>query len=84
MSEYDPLVKFEVDHRVDARGLVCPEPLMLLQQVVSKAHSGERVLLLATDQTTERDVVHFCHFLGHTLKEQLTEGELYFFVVEKH
>ena len=57
--------------------------MMLLQQAVSKADSAESILLLATDPTTEQDVVHFCHFLGHVLKEQLHEDALYFFVIEK-
>ncbi len=58
---------------VDARGLKCPEPVMLLHAAIRRALTGEVVHLLATDPSTQRDVVKFCQFLGHEL-ERSTEN----------
>lgn len=55
------------DYLVDARGLYCPEPVMLLHNAVRDTQPGQRITLLATDPSTRRDVPKFCQFLGHEL-----------------
>lgn len=55
------------DYVVDARGLYCPEPVMMLHNAVRDTVPGQRITLLATDPSTRRDVPRFCQFLGHTL-----------------
>lgn len=52
---------------LDARGLRCPEPVMLLHKAMADLSRGERLLVLATDPSTQRDVPQFCRFLGHEL-----------------
>lgn len=59
---------------IDASGLICPEPLMLLHGAVRDAKVGEVVKLISTDAATSRDVRQFCEFLGHELLAQ-EEGE---------
>ena len=58
------------DHTLDATGLVCPEPVMLLHNKIRDIANGETLLVLATDPSTERDIPKFCDFLGHALLEQ--------------
>lgn len=68
---------------LDARGLLCPEPVMMLHNRVRDLAPGEQLEVLATDPSTERDVPRFCQFLGHTLLEsEATEG-LYRFLIRK-
>jgi tRNA 2-thiouridine synthesizing protein A len=55
------------DHQLDASGLYCPEPVMLLHNKIRDMAVGELLELLATDPSTTRDVPKFCHFLGHEL-----------------
>jgi tRNA 2-thiouridine synthesizing protein A len=52
---------------LDARGLLCPEPVMLLHGRVRALQSGEVLTVLATDPSTQRDIARFCEFLGHAL-----------------
>lgn len=52
---------------LDARGLRCPEPVMLLHKAVAELEEGECLTVLATDPTTLRDIPQFCRFLGHEL-----------------
>ena len=54
---------------LDARGLFCPEPVMLLHNKIRDIDAGELLMLTATDPSTTRDVPKFCHFLGHELIE---------------
>ena len=58
------------DHVLDATGLFCPEPVMLLHNKIREMATGETVRVLATDPSTTRDIPKFCHFLGHELLAQ--------------
>ncbi len=63
------------DRLLDARGLYCPEPVMLLHSAIKDMGAGDTVLVLATDPSTQRDIPKFCGFLGHVLmsSEQLND-----------
>jgi tRNA 2-thiouridine synthesizing protein A len=63
----------EVKHELDARGLLCPEPVMMLHKVMRQLQSGELLAVYATDPSTQRDVPKFCQFLGHTLVASKTK-----------
>ena len=71
------------DHILDANGLYCPEPVMLLHNKIRDIAVGETVQLLATDPSTERDIPRFCHFLGHELLEQEVSGGSYRYLLRK-
>ncbi len=58
------------DHILDATGLYCPEPVMLLHNRIRDIAAGETLQVLATDPSTERDIPRFCLFLGHELLDQ--------------
>ena len=58
------------DHILDATGLYCPEPVMLLHNKIRDMADGEVLQVLATDPSTERDIPKFCRYLGHELLEQ--------------
>tara|TARA_Y100000746_G_C15106202_1_gene286451 strand:+ start:233 stop:469 length:237 start_codon:yes stop_codon:yes gene_type:complete len=69
---------------IDAKGLKCPEPIMLLHKAIRESNSGDLIYLTATDKSTERDVDKFCQFLGHGLvKKEITKESLYFVVQKK-
>jgi tRNA 2-thiouridine synthesizing protein A len=69
---------------IDAKGLKCPEPIMLLHKAIRDSNSGDLIHLTTTDRSTERDVSKFCEFLGHGLiKKEITEESLYFVVQKK-
>ncbi len=68
---------------VDARGLVCPMPLIKLRQAFMVLEVGDSVRLLATDPQAVADVNEFCLAGGHDLVEQREEAGLYSFVVTK-
>lgn len=71
------------DHAIDAVGLECPEPLMILRNKVRGMAVGETVSVVATDPSTVRDFTNFCRFMGHELAESSSDGDRYRFVVRK-
>ena len=68
---------------IDATGLKCPEPIMLLHKAIRESDDGDFIEMNATDPRTERDVDKFCEFLGHKLLEKKITNENLYFVVQK-
>ena len=72
-----------VHQLLDASGLVCPEPVMLLHKAVRDLCAGQVLKMLATDPSTQRDVPKFCQFLGHELLEQEEDSGEYRYWIRK-
>jgi tRNA 2-thiouridine synthesizing protein A len=58
----------------DARGLLCPLPVIRLARRVEDLPAGATVLLLADDPAAEEDVRLWCRGHGHDLVEVAREG----------
>lgn len=72
-----------IDKSLDASGLLCPEPVMMLHKVMREAENGNVIEVIATDPSTQRDIPKFCLFLGHELITQKATETHYFFYIRK-
>lgn len=72
-----------VEHLLDASGLFCPEPVMLLHKKIREIAAGERVVVIATDPSTTRDIPKFCVFLGHELLSSSADGTTFRYCIRK-
>lgn len=52
---------------IDARGLLCPLPVLRLRKVLLAQPEGARVRLIATDSMAQVDVPHYCGVAGHVM-----------------
>ncbi|WP_166255432.1 sulfurtransferase TusA [Marinobacter salicampi] len=69
------------DLELDARGLFCPEPVMMLHNRITEVPEGRVLRVSATDPSTTRDILRFCDFLGHELvAQQHTETEYVYYI----
>lgn len=57
----------DIQHYLDTKGLICPEPVMMLHKVIRKAEGGDVIEIFATDPASSRDIPNFCRHLGHEL-----------------
>lgn len=57
---------------VDARGLMCPMPLLRLRLALNRLKSGDRLTIYADDPTFEYEFATFCKWSSIT---QLTKKE---------
>ena len=53
---------------IDATGLACPLPIILLSQQISEMAVGERLTLLADDPAAIFDVPAWCRMTGNSLE----------------
>jgi tRNA 2-thiouridine synthesizing protein A len=72
-----------IHHQLDACGLLCPEPMMLLHNKVRDVPVGEVIEVIATDPSTQRDIPKFCTFLGHELLSWEQREQQYYFYIRK-
>lgn len=69
---------------LDARGLLCPLPVLKIRKRLQSVAPGERLLVIADDPAALVDVPHFCAEQGHALVEQTeAEGGGFVFIVER-
>lgn len=60
----------QFDRCIDALGLLCPEPLMVVRNLVREMQVGQVLHVLADDPSTKRDFANFCRFMGHEMLAQ--------------
>lgn len=75
--------KIEVAIEVDASGLRCPEPLMLVRNQMMDMQSGEVIKVVATDPSTSWDFPNFCKFLKHEMVLSKTDVTPYLYWIRK-
>jgi len=75
--------QYEIAVTLDATGLLCPEPVMMLHNTVRDVNSGEVIKVIATDPSTTRDIPKFCSFLGHELLDQEQSEKQYWYWIRK-
>ena len=73
----------QVDAELDASGLFCPEPVMMLHTKVRELAAGAVLKVIATDPSTQRDIPKFCLFLEHQLLENREEDGTYVYWIRK-
>ncbi len=83
MSETEPNSAVQVDAQLDASGLFCPEPVMMLHNKIRDMATGEVLEVIATDPSTTRDVPKFCIFLGHELLEKSQDEQQFRYLIRK-
>lgn len=79
----DTTQSLAVDAVLDATGLNCPEPVMMLHQKVRDLPAGGLLKVIATDPSTTRDIPKFCVFLGHELVDKQSENGSYLYWIRK-
>jgi tRNA 2-thiouridine synthesizing protein A len=68
---------------VDARGLLCPLPVLRLAKAFRAQPPGSVARLLATDPAAVEDVEVFCRERGHELLESRQDAGVFSFLVRK-
>jgi TusA-related sulfurtransferase len=73
----------QTTHRLDARGLACPMPIVKTAQAIAGLVSGELLEVLATDPGSTKDFVAWARTTGHELVEQSQEDGVFRFLLRR-
>lgn len=71
------------DHILDARGLLCPLPVLKARKRLSALPSGAELRVLADDPAAVIDIPHFCNEQGHKLLETSEQDGATLYIIQK-
>jgi len=73
-------------HSLDCRRLLCPLPVIRLQDKVKQLPSGSQIEVTCTDPGTQHDIPTWCRLYGHKVlsieHKEIDEDEEIYFLVE--
>ena len=73
----------EVVVELDARRLLCPMPVIKLQNCIAQQAVGTRVEITCTDPGALNDIPAWCRINGHSIISSLERDDEYIILVEK-
>jgi len=68
---------------LDAKGLLCPLPVLKARKALKAMGDGGTLEVLATDPGAVKDFAAFCRTTGHQLVESTAEAGVFRFVIRK-
>ena len=71
------------NYQLDAIGLRCPEPVMMVRLKIREMQINETLLVTADDHSTTRDIPSFCRFMGHELVDFQSSKSPYQYIIKK-
>ena len=66
---------------VDARRLLCPMPVIRVQDAIEKLHPGDTVIAFCTDPGALNDIPAWCRINGHEVIGSREQDDEYIVVV---
>ena len=83
MDDTAPSAPPEIAHELDARGLLCPLPVLKARKRMKPLAEGDVMAVLADDPAAIVDVPHFCAEAGHTLLGMTEEDGAQRYLIRK-
>ncbi len=71
------------DGELDARGLLCPLPILKTRFALNPLAAGEVLKVISTDRGSLRDMEAFARQTGNRLLQSVEQGDEYVFYLEK-
>lgn len=73
----------QIKTELDAIGLRCPEPVMMVRKQVRAINDGDVLIVHTDDPASVRDIPSFCRFMGHQLLAHQSDTSPFVFVIKK-
>ncbi len=77
------MAQIQVDQTLDARGLLCPMPVVKTAKAIKELEPGQLLKLMATDRGSITDIPAWCESTDNELVEWHEEGDFIVFLVRK-
>jgi tRNA 2-thiouridine synthesizing protein A len=63
------------EHHLDARGLICPLPVLKARKILLNLPIGDTLRVLVTDKSAPKDFQLFCAESGYALQSVQEQGD---------
>ncbi len=74
---------YQVDKFVDAKGQMCPMPVLMLAKAFKDLTPGQIAAISATDPGSQADIPAWAEKTGNTLLGKVVEGDTFTYYVKK-
>jgi tRNA 2-thiouridine synthesizing protein A len=74
---------YQVDTIVDAKGQMCPMPVLMLAKAFKNLAPGQILAISATDPGSQADIPAWAEKTGNTLLEKVVEDGVFTYYVQK-
>lgn len=71
------------DHHLDAKGTLCPIPVIKAKKLLAKMSNGQKLLIETTDPVAQIDIPHMCQQFGFKLLVTAEVAGGHSFLVQK-
>jgi tRNA 2-thiouridine synthesizing protein A len=83
-SLFEGRLLMEIHKEVDARGLICPLPILRAKKALADMQSGQILKVLATDPGSQRDFAAFSKQTGNEIVESsTTQDKTFIFLMRR-
>ena len=72
------------DHHLDATQLLCPLPVIRVQDQITSLNDGDLLTVTCTDPGTLNDIPAWCRIHGHEVIDSRTKGRKQVFTIKVH
>lgn len=72
-----------VDKTLDAKGMLCPMPVLHVKKAIKDLEKGQVLAVIATDKGACRDIPAWAEQTGHKLLEWDEQSGVFTFYIEK-
>jgi tRNA 2-thiouridine synthesizing protein A len=79
----EDIVLRPVTAEVDARGMLCPLPLLKAKQALRELGRGDLLRVVATDQASLRDFVSFAQITQQPIEGFFVGDQVYYYLIRK-
>ena len=73
----------KVDQELDARGLLCPMPVVKTAKAMKELDAGQVLKVMATDRGSVTDMPAWADTTGNELLEWHEEGDFFVYLIRK-
>ncbi|WP_455207824.1 sulfurtransferase TusA family protein [Kaarinaea lacus] len=70
------------EHRLDARNILCPLPVIRTQNAVQELHKGDRLTVICTDPGALNDIPTWSRINGHKVLDMTNDNDLITITIE--
>lgn len=72
-----------IHKEVDARGLLCPLPILRAKKALAEMESGQILKVLATDRSAHQDFAAFAKQTGNVLVQASQHDDVFTFLIRR-
>jgi TusA-related sulfurtransferase len=76
-------VSYKIDRVIDARGLMCPGPILMLTSTLTSMPKGSIVMVIARDPAFEEDLKSWSAYTGNEILDVRRSGEEIIAIIRK-